>query len=422
MKKFLLVFSFLAIYAFPQEEIDKIVAIVDNEIILMSELKFQTALFAAQRKIDASTPGLEKQVLNLLIEDKLIFAQAGIDSIVVTEDEVTRQIEYQINTFIQQYGSKEAVEEMYGMPIEKMKRELRDDVKKNLMVQRLQEKKFGQIESSRKEVVDFFDKYKDSLGIIPEKVKISHIYRDPKNNPGLKEKYKRIAEQLLDSIKNGIDFSELAKKYSEDPGSATKGGDLGFVRKGVFFPEFEAAAYALKEGEISEVIESPAGFHIIQLMEKRGESIRARHILIRIKSDDESDLETIAYLTEIRDSIIRKFGSFSDYAKKYSNDKETAPFGGKLGMYYISQMDKQLLDGVSKLKEGEISYPRRLNYPGGDYGYHIIWLEQRIPQHKPDLEIDYTELKKFSDEYKKQQLYLSWIEELKSKIYWEIKI
>lgn len=418
-------FLFLLIFILPeliaQQSVDKVIAVVDNEIILKSELEYQINLLAVQRKIDPKTPALHDQVLKMLIDEKLVYAQAGLDSISVSEDEIGKQIDYQISQLTQQYGSKERVEQMYNMSMEKIKRELRDDVRKNIMIQKMQEKKFGQVESSRREVEDFFGQFKDSLGVIPEKVKLWHIFKNPQTSSALKGKYKATAQAILDSIKAGGDFAEFAKKYSEDPGSATQGGDLGFVKRGVFYPEFEGAAYALKEKQLSEVIESPVGYHIIQLIERRGESIHTRHILIKIKADDESDLNTIEMLTEIRDSIVRKFGTFSELAKKYSDDKETVNLGGQLGAFYLNQLDKNLLDVVGKLKENEISYPKRVNYAGDSYGYHIVWLEKKIPQHKPNIDIDYTELKKLSDEYKKQKLYTAWLEELKTKIFWEIK-
>jgi len=408
--------------AFSQQVLDKIIAVIDNEFILQSELDFQIQLLANQKKLNPEDPALKKQVLNALIEEKLVYAQAGIDSIIVTDDEVTRQIDYQLNMFIQQYGSKEKVEQAYGMTMERIRRELRDDVQKNLMTQRLREKKFGAVEASHREVEDFFYKYKDSLGVIPEKVKISHIFMNPGTSDRLKKKYRDLAVSLLDSIKNGVDFSTLAKQYSDDPGSAAQGGELGFVRKGVFYPEFESTAFSLREGEISGIVESPVGYHIIQLLERRGESINTRHILVKIKSDDEADLSIIEFLTDIRDSISRHGKSFASMAKKYSDDKESAPFGGELGSFYFGQLDKNLLDVVAKMKEGEISFPKRVNYSADNYGYHIVYLQQKIPQHQPDLEIDYVELKRFADEYKKQNLYTKWIEEIKTKIYWEIKL
>lgn len=420
--KIALLFLLITSFSFSQEVLDKIVAVVDNEIILQSELDFQANVFAAQRQIDVNTPGLKKQILNSMIDEKLIYAQAELDSINVTEDEINQRIDYQINMFTQQYGSVANIEKIYGMSIDKIKRELRDDVRKNIMTQRLQEKNFSKVEASKREVEEFFATYKDSIGIIPEKVHLYHIFQNPKASDKLKKKFYEKAVALLDSIKAGKDFAEIAKKYSDDPGSAAQGGDLGFVKKGVFYPEFEEAAYKLNTGEISGVVESPVGFHIIQMIEKRGESIHTRHILVKIKADENADLQTIEFLTDIRDSVIKGEGTFQDFAKKYSEDKETAPFGGELGRFYISQLDKALLDVVGKMKESEISYPKRLEYGPGTYGYHIVWLKSRVPQHKADLTTDYDEIKKLADDNKKQKEYEKWIESLKQKIYWEVRI
>ncbi|MFO7447371.1 MAG: peptidylprolyl isomerase [Ignavibacteriaceae bacterium] len=404
-----------------QQVLDEIVAVVDNEIILKSELDFQVNLFAAQRKIDPQTPGLRDQLLNTIIEEKLVLAQADLDSITVTENEVEQRIDYQIQVFEQQYGSRQKVEQVYGMSIERIKRELREDVRKNIMTQKLQEKKFGALEASRREVEDFFETYKDSLGVIPEKVEISHIFRNPKASDRIKRKSYDLAQSILDSIKTGADFAEMAKKYSEDPVSAAEGGDLGFVKRGIFYPEFESASFALGENELSGIVESPVGYHIIQLLEKRGESIHTRHILIKIKADEEADLNTIEFLTELRDSILKDLSKFSDFAKRYSEDQQTKAFGGDLGTFYLNQLDKTLLDAVSKLKKGEISFPKRIEYGQGIYGYHIVYLEDRIPEHTASLEADYTELKRLADEYKKQEHYQAWIKELKDKIYWEVR-
>ena len=420
--RFSLLFVFIICSASAQQVLDKIVAIVDNEIILQSELEFQVNIYATQRNISNITPELRRQILNSMIDDKLVYAQAELDSITVTDEEVNQRIDYQIQVFQQQYGSIKRIEEIYGMSIEKIKRELRDDVRKNLMVQKMQQTKFASIEATRREVEEFYDTYKDSIGMIPEKLTLYHIFKNPKASERIKLKAKELAQALLDSIKAGADFAELAKKYSDDPGSAVAGGDLGFVKRGVFYPEFEAAAFALDVGEVSKVIESPVGFHIIQLLERRGESIHTRHILIKIEPDENADLETIQFLSDLRDSIVQGKNTFQFYAKKYSDDKETAPFGGSLGTFYLNQLDKNLLDIVSKLKEGEISFPRRLEYSPGTYGYHIVYLEKRVPQHMASLDEDYKQLKQLTDEYKKQKEYEKWIKDLKDKIYWEIKL
>jgi peptidyl-prolyl cis-trans isomerase SurA len=421
--KTIIILILLANCIFAQTSVvDKIVAVIDNEIILQSELDFQTSIYASQRGMDPKSPELKSQILNSMIDEKLVYAQAELDSIVVSDAEVAQRIEYQISVLKQQYGSEASIETMYGMSLEKIKRELREDVRKNLMVQRLREKNFAPVEASRREVEEFYMNYRDSLGMIPEKLRIYHIFRNPKTTDRLKSQYRDFAQAVLDSIKQGASFEEMAKKYSEDPGSKAYGGDLGFVKKGVFYPQFEAAAFALEVGQISDVVETPVGYHIIELLERRGESIRTRHILFKFKTDEGADLETIEFLTEIRDSIVNGVNTFQNYAKRYSEDKETAPFSGDLGTFYINQLDKNLLDVVSKMKQGEISFPKRIDYGQGIYGYHIVFLQSRVPQHPASLEEDYAELKRLADEYKKQKQYETWVASLRDKIYWKVRL
>jgi len=421
MKKIFLVLL-ISTSAFAQQVLDKIVAVVDNEIILKSELDFRANYEAAQRNMSAPDSNMLRNVLMQMIEEKLLYAQAELDSIVVSDDQVKSQLDYQINYFIQQYGSQEKLEQVYGMPVEKIKRVLRDDTRKNLMAQMLQQKKFGDVQVSRKEVEDFFEMYKDSLGVVPEKYEIAHIFQNPKTGERARKKALDLAKTLLDSLKKGADFAELAKKYSDDPGSAAQGGDLGFVKRGVFYPEFEAVAFSLAPNQLSGIVESPVGFHIIQMLERRGESIHTRHILIKMKSDNESDLRAIEFLNEIRDSIISGKNTFEYYAKKYSDDKESAKFGGVLGTFEANQLDKSIVDQIYKMKEGDISFPKRMELDRNTYGYHIVKLIKRIPQHKANLELDYNEIKRLAEYYKKQKLYKNWMNEIKEKIYWEIRL
>ncbi|MDX1699159.1 MAG: peptidylprolyl isomerase [Melioribacteraceae bacterium] len=406
-----------------QDIIDKIVAVVDEEVILQSELDFQVAMFAAQRKLNPEDSKLKEQLLGKLIEDKLLYAQALLDTVEVSDDDVNRQLDQVIAYYTEQYGSKERLEKAYGMSTERIRREMREDTKKNLMAEMLKGQKFGQVDVTRREVEEFFEVYEDSLGLIAEKFKLAHIFINPKSNQKLKQKAKEFAQTLLDSIKNGADFAELARKTSDDPGSAREGGDLGFVKRGVFYPEFEAAAFKLKEGQLSEVIESPVGFHIIEIIEKRGESIHSRHILVKPKSDDAADLKAIEKLSEIRDSLLSDtLRSFAYYAAKFSDDKETAKFEGLLGTFEVGQLDKQLLDQVYKLEDGEIGFPKRLEVGNGEYGFHIIKLIERIPEHKPSLEIDYDEIKRLAEFKKREKLFSEWISQIKENIYWEIRI
>lgn len=424
MRRILTLFLFFVsvMPLFAQDVIDGVVAVIDDEIILKSELDQEVAYYAAQRKVNPDNPELRQQILNAKVEEKLLYAQAELDSITVSDEEVNRQIDMQINYFTQQFGSVERIEEAYGMSIDRIKREMRESTRKNLMAQTVRQQKFGMIDVTRREVEEFFENYKDSLGVIPEKFKLAHIFINPEANDRIMERAREQAQSLLDSIKAGADFEELATEYSDDPGSAAKGGDLGFVKRGVFFAEFESAAFALAEGELSEVVESPVGFHIIQLLERRGENIHTRHILIKPKSDDDTDLGAITVLSEIRDSILAGDSTFAYFAKKYSDDKESKNKGGLLGVFEKSQLEKPLLDIVYKLNVGEISFPKRLDLGQGSYGFHIVKLIERIPEHKPSIDEDFEELKKLAEYQKREKKYNEWLAELKSKIYWEIRI
>lgn len=421
MKKIFLILLFSSLL-FSQETLDRIIAVVNNEIILQSELNLQVAYVAAQRNLDPANPDLKKTILDRMVEEKLLYAQAELDSIVISNEDVNAQLENQLNFFIAQYGSLERMEQAYGMSIDKIRRELRDEVRKSMMGNMVQQKHFGQLDATRREVREFFEEYQDSLGLIPERFELSHIFINPQKGERLKAKTKVFTQALLDSIKGGADFAALAKKFSDDPGSAARGGELGFVKRGVFFPEFEAAAFQLQEGEISDIVESPVGFHIIQMLERRGESIRTRHILVKVKSDEQADLDAIEMLTEIRDSLLRGEKNFEYFARKYSDDTETSKLGGTLGKFDVSQLDKTLRDRVYGMSIGEISTPKRLDLDNKSYGYHIIKVNNRIPEHRPTFEGDYDEIKRLTIYHKRQKLYANWINELKEKIYWEVRI
>lgn len=408
--------------AFTQEVLDKVVAVVDNQFILLSELEFQTQLIAYQRKLNPNDPALKKAVLNSLIEEKLMLAQAEIDSIKVTEDEVNRQLEFQIENFIQQFGSKEKLEQAYNRPIEKIRRELRDEIRNNILIQKVQDAKFGRLEVSRYEVEQFYNQFKDSIGLVPEEVQLSQIFIQAKLSDSDKEFLKNKLRAILDSINNGGDFADFARRYSEDVNTAKAGGDLGFVRRGLLVKEFEEVVFTMKEGEISDIIESPFGFHIAQLLERRGESVRVRHILLKLQTSPESEQKIIDFLNAIRDSIVNGVNTFAYYARLYSEDKATSQFGGEMGKVPVAELDPDLRNLISKMKDGEISKPRKLIVSKDMYGYQLIYLEKRIPEHYPDLNLDYEKIAQLALYQKKQRVYRDLIEQLKKQVYWEIRL
>jgi peptidyl-prolyl cis-trans isomerase SurA len=398
--------------------LDEVAAVVGNEIILKSELDYQVQLMAYQNKLDPNDPQLRKRVLEALIDDKLILAQAILDSVTVTDDEVTRQLDSRIQNLIKQLGSQQKLEEVYGMSMSKIRNEFSDDMRKQLIIEKLKQQKFGDMKVSAIDVRNFYDTYKDSIPQIPEQVTLSHIFMVPKPSEKARDQAYSLAKALLDSLKNGADFADLAKKYSQDPGSASSGGDLGWAKRGQFVPEFEHAVFDLKPGEISNIVETQFGFHIIQLLDRRGDQVHVRHILIQIPHLQSDDDSVIVFLDSLRSRAIAG-ESFAKLAREYSQDQDTKDLGGDLGTLAVDQLEPSFLATVKNLKVGEISMPEKMTY-GKSYGYHIVYLRNRIPPHKVSLTEDYNRLSNMALSMKQNEAYLKWINQLKSQIYLKI--
>jgi peptidyl-prolyl cis-trans isomerase SurA len=402
-----------------QEALDRIVAVVDNDIILESELSSQVQFLALNNRIDAKTPGLRDQVLQNMINERLIVARAIEDSVTVTDEEVQQQLDQSIQQRVQQVGSEARLEELYGMPLSRIKREYRDEMRKNLLAQRLQQQRFGTASVGRFEVEEFFRTFKDSLPPVPEEIEISRIYIEPRASADAKAAARRKAESLLDSLRAGADFTVLAKRHSQDVGSAPQGGDLGLVRRGQFVKEFESAVFALNDGQISPIVETDFGFHIIQLIERRGDAVHARHILVRVQKTANADSATVGLLDSLRKAALGG-QSFAELARKFSEDKESKMQGGSLGTIELEQVDKTWYPSVAPLKEGEISPPFRVSAPP-TYGYQIVQMRKRTPPHTMSLETDYHKIETLALNYKRSKDYQTWMTELRSKIYWQVK-
>ena len=398
--------------------LDQIAAVVGNEIILKSEVDYQVQLAAYQNKLNPDDPALRKRILEAMVDDKLILTQAILDSVTVSDDDVNRQLDARIQNLIKQVGSQEKVEQIYGMSISKIRNEFKEDMRKQLIIDKEKENKFGDMKVSPLEVRNFYNEYKDSLQEVPEEVTLSHIFMVPKPSGKAREEAYAKAEALLDSLKHGADFAELAKKYSQDPGSASDGGDLGWAKRGQFVPEFEHAVYALKPGEISGIVETQFGFHIIQLLQRRGDLVHARHILITIPHLTSDDDSVITELDTLRERAMHGV-SFALLARTYSEDKDTRDLGGDLGTVSVDQLEPSFLKTVNELKVGEISKPVKVNV-GKTYGYHIVYLRDRIPAHKVNLNEDYSRLEKMALSMKQNEAYTNWIEQLKKQVYWKI--
>ncbi len=417
-----LIINLLPYSIFTQHRIvDRVVAVVGREPILLSDLNAQIELYTFTNRVEPNTPGLREQVLDALINEKLILSKALEDTVLsVSDDEVNNELDAQIAQRIQQLGSEKRVEEAFGMSIAKLKREYRDGMRKQILTAKLWELKKMNIIASRREIEDFFSMYKDSLPIIPEEVEIFYIFKQPKLSESAKQILKQQAHKILDSIKAGGDFADFARRYSEDPGTKSMGGDLGFVRRGEFFTEFEEAVFSLKLNMISDIVETPLGFHIIQLLERRGEQVNPRHILLKFKRDASENDSTIAFLKTLKDSIAVG-AKFTEIAKRYSDDKESASLGGFLGRVPITQIEPALKDAIKGLKDGDVSDP--VEYISDKTrGYQIIYLKKRIPEHPMSLSDDWNRLEQLATGYKRNNEYQKWIKQLRTEIYCDIRL
>lgn len=404
-----------------QRILDRIVAVVDREVVLESELDAQVEFFVFNNRVDPSSPNVKKDVLDAMINEKLILAKAVEETIRVADEEVSQQLDGLIEQRIRQAGSERRLEEMYGMSVSRMKLEFRDDMRKQMLVNRLQQTKFADLTVSKREVEEFYTVYRDSLPHVPEEVQLYHIFRIPKPSTEAVARVRAKAQAILDSLKVGADFATLAKQYSEDPGSAASGGDLQFIRRGQLVKEFEEVVFNLKESQTSRIVETSFGYHIIQLIERRGEAVHARHILFKIQKDESTEQSAITFLNGLRDSVAAGAG-FSELARRHSEDSESGPMGGYLGDFPVDEIsDKELANTVKSLKEGEISAPVMV-ISGTTSGYHVVYLKKRTPEHPMSLESDWRRIEQIATNIKRNKEYQKWIAELRRDIYWEIKL
>ncbi len=400
------------------QRLDKIIAIVGDEIIMESDLNSALMILTYQNpRLNPKDPTLRKQVLENLINTKLMIAKAIQDSIKVSDEEINQYLDYWISEEIRRYGSEKRLEDVYGISITRLKLEYRDEVQKRLLAQKLQQQKFANVTITPKEVEEFFEKYRDSIPEIPDQVELYHIVKEVEAVTNSKAEIFDLAKRVRDSIIAGGDFADFAKRYSADPGTKNDGGNLGWFERGKLYPEYEKVAFNLQIGEISLPVETPFGFHIIQTLDKKKEAVLTRHILFQVGLSNDDIERTKKFLSDLAERV--KAGeNFEDLAKKYSDDKETKGFGGFLGKINVSDITSA---DIVNLPVGEITPPMLYKTEGAKTSYHIVYKKQFIPKHIPKLPDDYKQIEKIALFFKQEKLFQEWIKNLKQEIYWVIK-
>jgi len=406
---------------YSQKEGDRVLAVVGYDIILESDLQYQMQLYARQNQLSQISPAIAQQIFQQLLTEKIIYARAEQDSITVKEDEIGKELEFRIKNMVEQLGSEKKVEEVYGMSIGKIKIALKEDLLKKMKSDKLKRKKFqGATKVTDKDVNEFYATYKDSLPPAKEEFELAHIYMQRKITDAEKQLAKEKALRILDSIKSGVDFSELAKRNSDDKASAVNGGDLGYSKKGVFVKEFEETLYTLNIGEVSEIVETEYGYHIIKLNDKKGDLVKSQHILVAYPKLESSDLETISFLNDLKSRIESKKTTFEEAAKQYSQDVSSNQKGGYLGLVQIDRLDSLTFDAIKNLDSMHISNPLKTSEER-DYGFELIKVINKVPAHKITLEQDYDKIKKLATLFKENSEMEKWVEEIKKTVYVDVK-
>lgn len=397
---------------------DWVVAVVDNEIILLSDLRSHTLQYAAQMGVNPRENMQEfvklmEQVLEQLIIQKVLYVKGIEDSVVVENRHVEDLLNQQVNQLVMQYGSREKVKEIMGSPIEKIKRDWEEIARQSLMAKMVREKKEMNIQVNRREVIDFYKNNKDSLPDLPESLHIANLLVKIKAGEESKSKAKARIESIYEQIKNGADFQKIAREYSDDPGSAAAGGELGFFQRGELVKEFEEVAYQLQPGELSEIVESSHGYHIIQLIERQGDKINCRHILAKPEPTKEDELLTVNLIKEIHQKLITKQATFEELVKQYSEDETSKDNNGDLGWWEKNMVQlKEFRYVLKDLKAGEVSEPVKTQL-----GYHILKLIEVQASRPVDLTLDWDRIENFALQTKRQREMKRWVDKLKENVY-----
>jgi peptidyl-prolyl cis-trans isomerase SurA len=407
----------LSLNVFAQKQIiEKIIANVGSEIVLLSELEEQYALLMErQGKLPANARCF---IMDNLLTEKLLVNQAKLDSVEVKDDEVEAQLNARIEQILEYMaGDITQFENYYGQTINEVKDAFREDLRNQLLTSRIRSKIMEKITVTPAEVKEFFKNIpRDSLPYFNSEVEVGEIVYKPKVNTEEKKKATGKLNELRNRILAGEDFAELAKKFSDDFSSARVGGDLGWTKRGKFVPEFEAAAYKLETSEISEVVESEFGFHIIQLISRRGNSINTRHILVKPEIT-QTDLDLAkSYLDSIRQLIVKDSLSFSAAVKKVGYDKvQSYNNDGKMinsvsgnTFFEIADLDPDIYFTIDTMEVGGVSKPFSFTDPRNETFFRILQLQSRTQPHVASLATDYSKIQSAAIEQKKTAHLSQW--------------
>lgn len=427
-----LLFTFTLSALSQQKQVaDMVVAVVNNNYILKSDIDSLTGVFIKDYNRTFSQE-LWYQLLSAEIEKFILLEKAKIDSVVVSDDEVDRLLNQRIRAMVRQAGSEEVLEQYFGKSMLELRLDWRSVLRNDQIVNKVKTGKINSIEITRPEVIDFFESIpKDSIPVLPERIKLAQVVKIPKPNPNARKAAFDKAVALRDSIlTHDKSIEELARRYSDGP-SAKNGGYLPLIDISELVSEYSAAAAALQPGEISQVVETSYGFHVIRLNRRVGDQISTNHILIQVDKNDVDEESAIRFLESLKDSIDTGI-TFQTLARKHSEDKLTSNSGGVLRdpqtndeYIQLTKLDPALYRIALLLdKIGDISEPKPFttNPPNSKKAFRIVTLLDKIEEHEANLDQDYEMFMNYSLNTKQMNEFNRWMKGLHNQFYVDIRI
>ncbi len=404
---------------------DRIVAVVGNEVIFKSEIDSRELMTRMQYPQFKQEKGLSRSILDGVIDQKILLAKAKIDSVSIDENAVVSMANDRFKDLNAKFASKAEMESRLGKSSAGILEAIRQELRNQQLVDTLRRKKSAGVTVSYDEVMAFYAANKEQFPLVPEEVSVSQILKYPPVSEENRAQALATIERIRAELKAGADFSTMAKQYSQDPGSAKAGGDLGFVPKGQLIPSFENVAYALGEGKISDIVETRYGYHLIQLLSKEPNSIHVRHILIVFDRKAGDFSGAVRQLDALRADVLSGKDTFAHLAKKYSEDPASATIGGQILLGTSSKptfspksLRPQLQQIIATLKSvGDISEPQKIEPQQGEPFYAIFRLNERIAEHKLNPEKDYAFLEEQALANKNQQIFNQWVQQLRKEVY-----
>jgi len=397
--------------------IDKVVAVVGENAIYYSDIENQYMQYIMQG-YTSNGNAVRCQIFEELLFAKLLLNQAQIDSIDISDEQVESEMDRRLQYFISQIGSREKLEAYYDKSILEIKNDLRGVIYDQMLSEQVKRGIASDIKITPSEVKDYYKSLpKDSIFTVPSEIEYSEIVMEPKVTPEEKAFARAKLAGIRKRIIDGADFATMARIYSEDPGSAARGGELGDFSRGVMYPEFEAAAFALQPDEVSPIIETEAGFHILKLIKRKGEYINVRHILIQTKISPVSLEKAKSLIDSVYQLIVSGEYTFEQAAQRFSSEESRNNGGAAINpatgnrSFNPQQLDKSLFFMLDKMNVGEIKPPVMYQKDRTKKAFRIVRLDKRTKPHKASLDTDYDLIQAAALEKKKSNAINDWIQE-----------